>query len=80
MKASSLSFKTWRENEASIKICIEHLELTIHYKGVAGIIPFRKFYAGYLKGQRYAAKFRAHLMTLTKKSEIIKALEEFKNS
>lgn len=46
-----------------IKICLEHLQLSIKLKGeVRAVIEHRKFYSGYLKGLHHSAKVRAELM------------------
>lgn len=55
-----------------IDLCIEHLLLTIKYKGQRGIKMFRKFYGNYLKGM-------PEISTLKQKLVLIESLEEIKN-
>jgi tRNA-dihydrouridine synthase B len=58
--------------------CIEHLELSVKYKGQRrGVIPFRKHYAGYLNGVPHVAQLRSELMLLTDPQAIIKRLNQF---
>ncbi|NUM53083.1 MAG: tRNA dihydrouridine synthase DusB [Candidatus Hydrogenedentes bacterium] len=46
-----------------IETCLGHLRLVVQERGEhRGVVEFRKHYAGYLKGQRNAAKVRAELM------------------
>jgi tRNA-dihydrouridine synthase B len=46
-----------------IKICLEHLRLSIDIKGERrAVIEHRKFYSGYLKGLHNASKIRSELM------------------
>lgn len=50
--------------EERIRVCIEHLNLSVRYKGEKyGVLEFRKYYSGYLKGLPFIAKLRAELMT-----------------
>ncbi|MBF0483441.1 MAG: tRNA dihydrouridine synthase DusB [Candidatus Omnitrophica bacterium] len=70
-----LPHRSWEEK---VKICMEHLLLSVKYKGdVYGIITFRKHYAGYLHGLPYAAKLRNDLMQMKNIEDIKKALESF---
>jgi tRNA-dihydrouridine synthase B len=49
--------------EERFKILIEHLRLSVEIKGERkGVIEFRKYYSGYLKGMYNAAKVRQELM------------------
>jgi tRNA-dihydrouridine synthase B len=49
-----------------IELCLEHLDHFIRRKGEAvGVVRFRKYYAGYLRGFPDAAKLRAELMSYT---------------
>lgn len=49
-----------------IKICLEHLKLSIKIKGERrAVIEHRKFYSGYLKGLHHASKIRSDLMSKT---------------
>jgi tRNA-dihydrouridine synthase B len=46
-----------------IKICLEHLKLSIDLKGERrAVIEHRKFYSGYLKGLHNASRVRSELM------------------
>lgn len=61
-----------------IEICIEHLKLAVHFKGLRdGVIPLRKYYGGYLKGIPNVARLRADLMQLVDMNLIINRLQEF---
>lgn len=54
-----------------IKICLEHLKLTIKIKGERrAVIEHRKFYSGYLKCLHHAAKIRSDLMSKTDFSSV----------
>ncbi|MCE5305797.1 tRNA dihydrouridine synthase DusB [bacterium] len=64
--------------EDRINLCLEHLALSIEYKGDrGGIIEFRKYYTGYLKGLFNAAKVRQKLMTFDNFNDIKAALYDF---
>ncbi len=61
-----------------IDLCIEHLKLSVDYKGHwDGIVTFRKFYVGYLRGIPNVAKLRTDLMGLMEIDDIIKRLNQF---
>lgn len=61
-----------------IDVCIEHLKLSMGLKGLRhGIIPFRKYYAGYLHGIPNAAKLRSDLMQFVDLDMIIGRLRQF---
>lgn len=61
-----------------IKICIEHLKLSVESKGErGGVIEFRKFYAGYLRDQKHIAKIRNELMKYTELNPILEILENY---
>jgi len=64
-----------------IDLCIEHLKLAAELKGLrGGIIPFRKYYSGYLRGVPEVAKLRADLMQLVDLEKIIERLNHFCDS
>jgi len=64
--------------QEKIQLCIEHLKLSIQYKGQRdGIITFRKFYAGYLHGLSNIAKLRSDLMNITDLQSILDRLDRF---
>ena len=66
------------ELEERINLCIEHLRLSVRAKGMRdGILPFRKYYAGYFKGIPNVSKLRADLMQLCDLDKIIKRLNQF---
>ena len=61
-----------------IRVCIEHLTLCVEFNGMKyGVIPFRKYYAGYLRGVTNIAKVRADLMRFEDIEDIIKRLHQF---
>jgi len=61
-----------------IDLCIEHLKLAVRFKGLRyGIIPFRKYYSGYLKGIPNVAKLRGDLMQLVELEKIVGRLYQF---
>lgn len=61
-----------------IDLCVEHLKLSVELKGVrGGLIPFRKYYSGYLRGIPGVAKLRADLMQLVDLEAIIERLDQF---
>lgn len=64
--------------EERINLCIEHLKLSVHHNGLRdAIIPFRKYYLGYLKGLPRVHKLRQELMQLADLDKIIGCLHEF---
>ncbi len=61
-----------------IKVCIEHLKMSIDFKGErAGTVEFRKYYAGYLRDQKHIAKVRNDLMPFTELKPILEILDEY---
>lgn len=67
-------------HEEKIKMMIEHLKLSIKYKGEQrGVIEFRKYYTGYLKGFPNAAKIRNNLMQFKQPQPIFDELEKIVN-
>lgn len=61
-----------------IELCIEHLKLSVQLKGLReAVIPFRKYYIGYLKGVPNVAKLRSDLMHLVDLDKIIDRLVQF---
>ena len=61
-----------------IKICLEHLYLSIKLKGERrAVIEHRKFYSGYLKGLHNASKIRAELMLKNELSSIEDILSKY---
>ena len=61
-----------------IRICLEHLYLSIKSKGERrAVIEHRKFYSGYLKGLHNASKIRSELMLKTELSTIEDILSKY---
>lgn len=61
-----------------IKICLEHLNLSVKMKGERrAVIEHRKFYSGYLKGLHNASKVRSELMLKKNQSEVEDVLFNF---
>ncbi len=61
-----------------LRVCIDHLKLSIHYKGLKyGILEFRKYYSGYLKGLPNVARLRAELVIQTELEPILERLAKF---
>ena len=61
-----------------VELCIEHLKLSVEQNGIRhGVIPFRKHYAGYLRGLPDVAKLRAELMQLVDMDKIVECLRQF---
>jgi tRNA-dihydrouridine synthase B len=61
-----------------IEVCIKHLKMNVEYKGARrGIIEFRKFYNGYLKGIPNIASVRSKIVVSESVSEIESLLMDF---
>jgi tRNA-dihydrouridine synthase len=61
-----------------INVCIEHLKLAVELKGMrSGVLPFRKYYAGYFRGVPHFVQLRNELMLLTELGEIVERLNEY---
>lgn len=70
--------KTQISPEEIINLCKEHIELSINYKGVKrGIIEFRKYLSGYLKGLNNSSKIRQKIVELEKKEEVFSVLDSY---
>lgn len=64
--------------EERIKVCIKHLKMNIKYKGESrGIIEFRKFYNGYLKGIPNIGLVRSKVIVSESVNEIEELLMDF---
>ena len=64
--------------EERVKVCIEHLRMAVNYKGQRdGVITFRKYYAGYLRGIPNIAQLRGDIMTMIDIESVIKRLYQF---
>ena len=64
--------------QEKIALCIEHLKLAVELKGMRNaILPFRKYYVGYLKGISNVSKLRSDLMQLVDLDKIIERLNQF---
>jgi tRNA-dihydrouridine synthase B len=65
--------------EEKVSMCIEHLKLNCQIKEeTKGVIEFRKFYAGYLKGLPNITKYKIELMNIKTLNEAIDKLQEIK--
>ncbi|MCX7983316.1 MAG: tRNA dihydrouridine synthase DusB [Bacteroidetes bacterium] len=72
-----LSYGTFSEPSIKHRLStiLRHLQLAVEYKGeYRGVIEFRKFYAGYLKGLPNSSKIRQVLMTFVEIAPIIETL------
>lgn len=64
--------------EERIRVCIEHLHLSVQYKGEKyGVLEFRKYYSGYLKGLPFIARLRTELMTYPTVAPILERLAKY---
>jgi tRNA-dihydrouridine synthase B len=64
-----------------INLCLEHLSLNIEFKGLhRGILEFRKYYSGYLKGLFNASKIRQKLVQMESFELITSTLNNYKDS
>ncbi|HMW32296.1 MAG TPA: tRNA dihydrouridine synthase DusB [bacterium] len=64
--------------EERLRVCIEHLRLSVKYKEEKyGVLEFRKYYSGYLKGLPYIGKLRAELMQYTTLQPILDRLAQY---
>jgi len=62
-----------------IKVCMEHLRLTLEHRGPKwGIFYFRKYYAGYFRGLPGVSSLRAELMKTTDLEEVKRLIGEFR--
>jgi len=61
-----------------VATCVKHLRHSVEYKGERkGVIEFRKYYSGYLKGQPGVSKLRQELMTFHEMEPAIARLERY---
>lgn len=64
--------------EERIKLLMEHLKLSVQFKGErGGVIEFRKYYSGYLRDFSNVAKLRADLMKYDKVEPIVTELSKY---
>jgi len=63
-----------------VEQAIRHLEMMYEFKGQRGVIEMRKHIAWYLKGLKNAAAIRDRVNKMDNKDEIIKLLEEYKET
>lgn len=64
--------------EERFNICIQHLRLAVDVKGIkGGLIPFRKFYSGYLKGVPNVSHLRSEIIQMIDLEQIVVKLNEF---
>ena len=75
---SSGSILSHSDIHERVKICLEHIYLSIKLKGERrAVIEHRKFYSGYLKGLHNASKIRAELMLKNELSSIEDILSKY---
>jgi tRNA-dihydrouridine synthase B len=60
-----------------IEVCKEHVALAVQLEGPRASIPFRKHYAGYLRGLPNVSKLRSDLMGLIELEKIIERLNRY---
>jgi len=60
-----------------IDTCIEHLSMTLKFKGDHGLVEFRKHYSGYLKGFHGASTTRKNLMAASNFEEVKDTLMKY---
>ena len=69
------------ELHEKINTCREHLKLSCDVKGEEkGVIEFRKFYSGYLKGLPNISKFRMELMAFKDLNGVLVKLDEIESA
>ena len=65
--------------DEKLDCCIRHLRLSVEHKGERkGVLEFRKYYAGYLKGQPRVSKLRAEIMTMTEMEPVLARLARYR--
>lgn len=66
------------EPEQKLAACLEHLELSIEYKGLPrGVIEFRKHYKGYLRDLPLASVMRGDLMQMTEPEPVFDRIHAY---
>lgn len=61
-----------------IRVCLEHLKMSIeHELPYNAVIPFRKYYAGYLRGLPNIATIRSELMQIKDYSAVVDRLNQY---
>lgn len=66
------------EPEQKLAACLEHLELSIEYKGAPrGVIEFRKHYKGYLRDLPLASVVRGDLMQMTEPEPVFDRIHAY---
>ena len=74
------SYDNFVSVEERIEVTLRHLRYEIEEKGERrGVIPFRKYYSGYLKGLRNVSKVRSELMQYVEYVPIEELLLKYKN-
>lgn len=64
--------------EERIRVCLEHLKMSIeHELPYNAVIPFRKYYAGYLRGLPNIATIRSELMQIKDYSAVVDRLNQY---
>lgn len=64
--------------EERLRVCLEHLKMSVEYElPHNAVIPFRKYYAGYLRGLPNVALVRTELMQLKEHAAVVDRLERY---
>lgn len=64
--------------EERIRVCLEHLKMSIeHELPYNAVIPFRKYYTGYLRGLPNIATIRSELMQLKDYNAVVDRLNKY---
>ena len=64
--------------EERIRMCLEHLKMSVaHELPYNGVIPFRKYYAGYLRGLPNVAVVRSELMKIQDYDAVVERLNRY---
>jgi tRNA-dihydrouridine synthase B len=62
--------------EERIRVCLEHLKMSVAYElPYNGVIPFRKYYAGYLRGLPNVATVRTELLMIQYYDGVVEGLQ-----
>ncbi len=64
--------------EERMRVCLEHLKMSVEYElPHNAVIPFRKYYAGYLRGLPNVAVVRSELMQLKEYAAVVDRLNKY---
>jgi len=67
-------------NRERIDCCLRHLSYSIEFKGMRGLMEFRKHYSGYLRGMYNLTPVRQKLVVSENFEEIKDILEDYYNN